>query len=84
MIVALNRARGEDRREPGASREPSGNAEGERLRKCGAQQVSRIASVTAFLKTRCHSRRWEFIRTICPRLPPRVFAKSRPIRRMVG
>src|SRR5437762_14381368 len=38
-----------------ASREPSGNTEGERLRKCGTQQVSRIALVTAFLKTRCHS-----------------------------
>src|SRR5439155_4115433 len=33
----------------------------ERLRKCGTQQVRRIALVTAFLKARCHSRRWEFM-----------------------
>src|SRR5437773_10400913 len=37
------------------SREPAGNAAGERLRKCGTQQASRIALVPAFLKTRCHS-----------------------------
>jgi len=75
MIVALNRGRGEDRRESGAVRQCGRGTAAQ----CGTQQVSRIALVTAFLKIRCHSRRWEFMHEPDHQdyLPPRVFAFDR-------
>src|SRR2546423_8676096 len=85
MIVALNRGRGEDRRESGAVQQCGrGTAV-----KCGTQQVSRIALLTAFLKTRYHSRRREFMhepghQDYLPPFAPRIFDKSRPTRKMVG
>src|SRR6266550_2010381 len=53
-----------------------------------AQQVSRIALLTAFLKTRYHSRRREFMhepghQDYLPPFAPRIFDKSRPTRKMV-